>query len=64
MNTRALTLQPVVNLTYNATLPSLLLAQMIYGDATREPDLTARNDAANTGGHPGFMPLTIEALAQ
>lgn len=42
MNTRALTLQPVVNLTYNATLPSLLLAQMIYGDATREPDLTAR----------------------
>jgi hypothetical protein len=36
----------------------------LRGDATREPDRTARNDAADLGGHPGSMPLTIEALAQ
>lgn len=60
MNTRALTLQPVITQTYNSTVPSLVLAQMLYGDATREPDLVGRNDCEN----PGSMPLSIEALAQ
>jgi hypothetical protein len=50
----------VVNLIFNANLPSLVLAQMLYGDTTRKPDLVGRNDCEN----PGFMPLTIEALAQ
>jgi hypothetical protein len=64
MNTRAQTLAPVVTMDFKANLPSLVLAQILYADATREPDLTARNDATNRGGHPGFLPLTIEALGE
>jgi prophage DNA circulation protein len=44
----------------SANLPSLMVAQILYGDATREPDLTARNNAVN----PRFFPLTLKALAQ
>jgi prophage DNA circulation protein len=43
---------------FSANLPALVLAQVLYGDATREPDLSARNDPTN----PGFMPLSIESL--
>jgi hypothetical protein len=63
-NARTNILAPVINVSFNANLWSLAVAQQLYGDATREPDLTARNDASNPGGHPGFMPRNIEALAQ
>jgi len=60
LNARANQLAAVVELQLKMNLPSLVLAQMSYGDATREADLTARNDCSN----PGFLPLSIEALAQ
>jgi hypothetical protein len=47
-------------MTLNANLPPLVLAQSLYGDATREPKLTARNDPRN----PLSMLTTLEALAQ
>jgi prophage DNA circulation protein len=60
LNARANQLSPVVQIGFNANLPALVVAQILYGDATREPDLTARNDPVN----PGFLPLSIEALTQ
>lgn len=40
-------------------LPALVLAQRLYQDAARAQELVARNAAP----HPGFMPLTGEALS-
>jgi prophage DNA circulation protein len=60
LNARANQLRPVIQFGMASNLPSLVVAQILYGDATREADLTARNDPVN----PGFLPLTIEALIQ
>jgi hypothetical protein len=60
MNARANQLAPVVTADFRANLPSLVLTQILYGDATREPELTARKNPVN----PGFMPLSIEVLAE
>jgi prophage DNA circulation protein len=48
-------------LTYQlgASLPAVALAQRIYQDGSRGPELVARNAAP----HPLFMPMKIEALA-
>jgi len=45
---------------FSRTLPALVAAHRIYGDASRETDLVARNDVR----HPGFVPggTALEAL--
>jgi len=53
-------LAPVIQVNLSTNLPALALAQQLYGDARRADELTMRNDPVN----PGFLPLTIEALAQ
>lgn len=52
-------LPDVITLILGAPMPALALAQRLYQDATRAPELVARNDAI----HPLFMPTTIEALS-
>lgn len=60
LNTRGASLAPVVTRTMPIPLPSLVIAYMLYQDAGRADELTARNEPAN----PVFMPLSIEALSQ
>lgn len=45
---------------FNATLPSLVLAQRIYNDSTREPQLLQQIDPI----HPAFCPIAFQALAK
>ena len=52
------TLNPVVTLTLNDSMPSLYLAWRLYKDPTRAQELIDRNDVAM----PSFMPVTFEAL--
>lgn len=53
-------LAPVVVVEAPRSLPSLWWAQRLYGDAARASELSIRN----TVKHPGFMPLSFEALAR
>ena len=48
----AATLPNIASFTPSDALPSLVLAQMIYGDATRENEIVLRNSIT----HPGFVP--------
>lgn len=59
---RGADLARLVAYTPRATVPSLVLAQSLYADALREPDLLARNTAIR---HPLFVPgsVPIEVLA-
>lgn len=59
LTTRAAQLPDVVEYRFVKSLPSLVLANRFYQDATRGDELVARNDPQ----HPLFMPLTVEALA-
>ncbi|WP_205191281.1 DNA circularization protein [Burkholderia sp. LMG 13014] len=45
---------------FNTTLPSLVLAQRIYNDVTREPQLLQQIDPI----HPAFCPTAFQALAK
>jgi len=45
------------------TLPSLVLAQRLYGDATMEADLVARNGVNRPGFVPGGIPLEVLSRA-
>lgn len=45
------TLPNLITYTPRVTLPSLVIAQQLYGDASREAEIVARNNPA----HPGFM---------
>ncbi|WP_186151042.1 DNA circularization protein [Burkholderia gladioli] len=45
---------------FNAPLPSLVLAQRIYGDVTREPQLLQQIAPI----HPAFCPAAFQALAK
>lgn len=58
---RGADLSRVVNHTPRTTLPSLLVAHQLYGDATRADEIVARNRIR----HPGFVPggQAIEVLA-
>lgn len=59
--TRLLTdLAPIVIVSTVAPMPSLWLANMLYGDASRADELAKRNRVI----HPSFMPTDIEALAR
>jgi hypothetical protein len=55
----ALQLPRIVKFTYQASLPSLFLSQMIYQDATRSDELIDMNDIV----HPLFMTLDIQGLS-
>ncbi|WP_419692244.1 DNA circularization protein [Burkholderia gladioli] len=46
--------------TFNASLPSLVLAQRIYDDVTREPQLLQQINPI----HPAFCPVAFQALAK
>ncbi|GCE83070.1 DNA circularization protein [Komagataeibacter diospyri] len=58
LSTRAAQLPDVMTVTRNAPLPALVLAQQIYRNASRAPDLIRRADPI----HPAFMPTSFEAL--
>lgn len=53
-------LAPVVIVSTVVPMPSLWLAHMLYGDASRADELAKRNRVI----HPSFMPTDIEALAR
>jgi prophage DNA circulation protein len=57
---RGADLARVVRYTPPETLPALVLAHRLYGDAARDGELVARNGIA----HPGFVPggLELEVL--
>ncbi len=56
---RASQLPHLITVQRNLPIPALLLAQQLYTDASRAPDLMQRADAV----HPAFMPTTFMALA-
>jgi len=51
INTRATDLARLIPYTPKATLPAVVLAYSLYGDATRDADVISRNNIA----HPGFV---------
>jgi hypothetical protein len=57
--TRAFTLPQMVTYSFPTRLPSLLMAQRLYQDASRSDQLIAENSPI----HPLFMPATGEALS-
>lgn len=61
LRVRGMQLPRIVEYTPLATLPALVIAQRIYGDATREAELVTRNAIL----HPGFIPagVPLEVLA-
>lgn len=59
LTARALQLPEIVNLEFGGSMPALVLAERIYQDGGRAPDLISRNAAP----HPLFMSRQIEALA-
>jgi len=52
INTRAVDLRKLVNYTPKQTMPAVVLAYRLYGDATRDEEIVTRNKIA----HPGFLP--------
>jgi hypothetical protein len=59
LSTRAQSLPRMVQFTFPVALPSLYLAQRIYGDASRADELAAENPAP----HPLFITSPIFALS-
>jgi prophage DNA circulation protein len=59
MTARGANLATVETFTFQASLPSLVLAQRIYRDPTREPGLVQQVDPI----HPAFMPTSFSALS-
>ena len=59
LSARSAALPDLVTVTIPGAMPSLALAYRLYGDAGREPEMTARSGAV----HPGFMPPSFEALS-
>jgi hypothetical protein len=59
LGARGNNLAQIVTRTFGAQQPALVLAYRLYQDASRADDLIARNDPP----HPGFMPVSVEALA-
>lgn len=56
---RGARLPDMITVTRNAALPALVLAQQLYADGSRAPDLIRRADPI----HPAFMPTDFEALS-
>jgi prophage DNA circulation protein len=59
MQARGADVAAVATFTFNATLPSLALANRIYRDPTREPQLVQQINPR----HPAFCPTTFQALS-
>jgi prophage DNA circulation protein len=59
LGARGSNLAQVVMRAFGAQQSALVLAYRLYQDASRADDLIARNDPP----HPGFMPVSVEALA-
>ncbi|GBQ69638.1 bacteriophage protein [Ameyamaea chiangmaiensis NBRC 103196] len=59
LSARASALPSLMTVTRNAGLPALLLAQQLYQDGSRAPDLIRRANPV----HPAFMPTSFEALS-
>jgi prophage DNA circulation protein len=59
LTTRAADLASISTFTFQASLPSLALAQRIYRDPTQEPALVQQASPR----HPAFMPTSFSALA-
>lgn len=59
MNARGEDLASIATFQYQASLPSLVLANRIYRDPTREPGLVQQINPI----HPAFCPLVFQALA-
>lgn len=51
INTRAVDLSKLVAYTPKSTMPAVVLAYRLYGDATRDEEIVTRNNIA----HPGFV---------
>ena len=58
LNARGAQLPTLVTVTFGIELPSLVLAQRLYRDATRADELVTRANPI----HPAFMPRSFEAL--
>lgn len=52
LNHRSASLAPLTRFTPGATMPALVIAHRLYGDASRAGEIVARNRIA----HPGFVP--------
>ncbi|WP_186071311.1 DNA circularization protein [Burkholderia gladioli] len=60
LTARGANLATNASFSFNAPLPSLVLAKRIYDDVTREPQLLQQIDPI----HPAFCPLAFQALAK
>ena len=58
-NARAQGLPPLVQFTPGETLPALVLAQSLYGDANREAEIITRNNIRRPLFVPGGQPLEV-----
>jgi len=56
---RGMRLPEVSTYTPHTTLPALLIAHTLYGDATREADIAQRNNLRHPGFVPGGDPLEV-----
>jgi len=61
LSTRSFTLPQMVQVNYSSRMPSLWIAQNVYGDASRNDEIIAENAGVI---HPLFMPTTVNCLAQ
>ena len=61
INTRATGLKRVVSYTPAATLPALVLAHRLYGNARKETDIVTRNRTPHPGFVQGGRPLEVLA---
>lgn len=59
LTSRAADLATISTFTFQASMPSLALAQRIYRDPTQEPTLVQQVNPV----HPAFMPVSFAALA-
>lgn len=62
LQTRGANLPELLAYTTNESLPNLVLAYMLYGDASRSEELVQRNQSAVIC--PAFMPVTLEVLSR
>lgn len=59
IGSRGADLARVVRLHQPATLPALVVAHRVYGDASREAEIVARNGVRHPGFVPGGRPLEV-----
>jgi len=59
LRTRAVALPGLISHTPQTTLPALVVAHRLYGDATRADEITVRNDARHPGALRGGIALEV-----